>query len=154
MDENTTNPTPTPAAPSPASPTPASSSTSATPLGGPEHSTPNLGASMPDHNDPMKEHGSGAIVWVLVSIIVLAVLGAAGYYIWSSNQATDIVTTPAPTVTSTPVVEKAPVASDAATAALNQMSTADDTASIKKDLDNTNLSNLDQETADLTQQVQ
>jgi uncharacterized protein HemX len=137
MEENT-NPT----TPSPSPSTPESSP-----------ATPSVSSPTPAEAPKPEKDGSGAVVWVLVSIIVLVILGAGGYYIWSSNQVTDVApvqTTPAPTASASAT----PSASDEATMELKKVSNSDETSSIKKDLDNTKLENIDKENSDINKQVQ
>ena len=132
-----------------------------TPVSNPAPSTTMTAApASPSNSDaphPEKE-GSGAVVWVLVSIIVLVILGAGGYYIWSSNQVADVapaptgVATPSPTAMATQSA-KVKTATDEATADLNTVSSGDDTTSLKKDLDNTNLNNIDKENSDISKEV-
>lgn len=141
MDETTTpNPAPANQEPAPTAPTPPTPETTFS----------------PSTTTPASKDGSGAVIWVLVSIIVLVILGAGGYYVWSSNQMTDLapaVTSPTPpTVVSPTAAQK--TASDEATTELNKILSSDETSAIKADLDKTNLEGLDKENADIAKQVQ
>lgn len=98
-------------------------------------------------------NNSKIILYILLVLIVLVTLVALGYIIFNFSQPKQPVgqTTQIPTVT-TVAEEITPVEEDETQKLLNQ-GTSDEVSAIEKDLNDTNLTNLDKEVGDINNEL-
>jgi flagellar basal body-associated protein FliL len=101
--------------------------------------------------------GSKKLTIVIIILLLLSILALAGFWAYSKNLIPGLGVPAEPAPTTSPVMESpmpSPEAKDDMTQELLNQSSSDEVSSIEQDLNNTDLSNIDQELTDIQQELE